>query len=245
MKKALIIFSALFLLLTLLPSEGMAQLKTRKELNKERNDLKKRVKEKAIKQARKEGERLQKEEGWSVFPGELPLEKQLEQAWENQYEMRQNPDGTETNAWIWSTGNAVAQTTSAAKMQAVELSKVELAGQLKTYVAALTTSNIANAQISGVDAETEQSIVQSAKSITSATLTQIKPILVLYRKQIPKKELKKNANKQQLAPGTVEVQVMLFYDLYQVDFQTRDAIKTELKEKLKDNEEELKKLMDL
>jgi len=244
MKKALVIFSALFLLLTLLPSEGFAQLKSRKELNKERKDLRDKVKDKALKKARQEAERLEKEEGWKVFPGDVPLDKMLEQSWMNQYEMKQNPDGNQTNAYIWSSGNAVAQTESAAKMQAVELAKVDLAGQLKTYVAALTTSNIANSQISGVNAETEQSIVQSAKSITSATLTQIKPIVAMYRKSIPKKELKKS-NKQQLAPGTIEVQVMMFYDLYQADFQTRDAIKTELKDKLKDNEEELKKLMDM
>jgi len=244
MKKALIIFSALFLLVTLMPSEGLAQLKTRKELNKERKELRDKVKDKALKKARKEAERLQKEEGWSVFPGDVPLDKMLEQSWMNQYEMRQNPDGSETNAYIWASNNGVAKTKSAAQMQAVELAKVQLAGQLKTYVAALTTSNIANAQLSGVDAETEQSIVQSAKSITSATLTQTKAQVLLYRNSIPKKELKKN-NKMQLAPGTVEVQVMLFYDLYQADFQSRDAIKTELKEKLKDNEEELKKLMDL
>jgi hypothetical protein len=244
MKKALVIFSALFLLLTLLPNEGFAQLKSRKELNKERKDLRDKVKDKALKKARQEADRLQKEEGWSVFPGDVPLAKMLEQSWMNQYEMRQNPDGSQSNAYIWATGNGVAQTKSAAQMQAIELAKVELAGQLKTYVAALTTSNIANAQISGVNAETEQSIVQSAKSITSATLTQTKPLVLLYRNMIPKKELKKN-NKQQLAPGTVEVQVMLFYDLYQADFQTRDAIKTELKEKLKDNEQELKKLMDM
>lgn len=244
MKKALVIFSALFLLLTLLPTMSNAQIKTRKELNKERKELIKKVKDKAIKQARKEAKRLEKEEGWRVFPGDMPLEKSLEISWMNQYEMRQNPDGSESNAYIWATGNAVAKTNSAGKMQAIELAKVELAGQLKTYVAALTTSNIANAQLSSVDAETEQSIVQSAKSITSATLTQIKPTVVLYRKSIPKKELKKS-NKQQLAPGTVEVQAMLFYDLYQADFQTRDAIKQELKDKLKDNEAELKKLMDL
>ena len=244
MKKALIIFSALFLFLILVPTEGFAQLKTRKELNKERKDLRDKVKDKALKKARQAAADLEKEEGWRVFPGDVPLDKMLEQSWMNQYEMRQNPDGTESNAYIWATGNGVAQTKSAAQMQAIELAKVELAGQLKTYVAALTTSNIANAQISGVDAETEQSIVQSAKSITSATLTQIKPLVLLYRTKIPKKELKKN-NRQQLAPGVVEVQVMLFYDLYQADFQSRDAIKEELKEKLKDNEEELKKLMEL
>lgn len=244
MKKALVIFSALFLFLVMISTGTNAQIKSRKELNKERKELRDKVKDKALKKARKEAERLEKEEGWRTFPGDVPMDKMLEQSWMNQYEMRQNPDGTESNAYIWATGNGVAQTKSAAQMQAIELSKVELAGQLKTYVAALTTSNIANAQISGVDAETEQNIVQSAKSITSATLTQLKPLVLLYRTKIPNKELKKN-NKQQLAPGTVEVQVMMFYDLYQADFQTRDAIKEELKDKMKDNEAELKKLMEL
>jgi len=244
MKKALIILSALFLLFTVMPTDGFGQIKTRRQLAKERKTLRKKVKEKALKKARKEAKRLTKEEGWRVFPGDKPLDKMLEDSWMKQYEMKLNNDMSETNAYIWSTGNGISKTKSAGKMQAMELAKVELAGQLKTHVAALTTSNIANAQLSGVDAETEMSIVQSAKSITSATLTQIKPIVVLYRTKIPRKELKKN-NRQQLAPGVSEIQVMLFYDLYQADIQTRDAIKKELKEKLKDNEEELKKLMDL
>ncbi len=245
MKKVLIILSALFLLFSVAPTDSFGQIKSRKELQKERKQLRNKIKEKAVKQARKEAKRLEKEEGWRVFPGDKPLEKMLEDSWMKQYEMKYDPaTGGETNAYIWATGNAVAKTKSAGKMQAMELAKVELAGQLKTHVAALTTANIANAQLSGVDAETEQSIVQTAKNITAATLTQIKPTVVLYRTKIPKKELKKN-NKQQLAPGTVEVQVMLFYDLYQADYQTREAIKQELKDKLKDNEAELKKLMDL
>lgn len=244
MKKALLILSVLFLLFTIMPTEGFSQIKTRRQLNKERKVLRKKIKEKALKKARKEAKRLGKEEGWRIFPGAVLLDKMLEDSWMKQYEMKLNNDMSETNAYIWATGNGVSKTKSAGKMQAMELAKVELAGQLKTHVAALTTSNIANAQLSGVDAETEMSIVQSAKSITSATLTQVKPTVVLYRTKIPRKELKKN-NRQQLTPGTVEVQVMLFYDLYQVDIQTREAIKQELKDKLKDNEAELKKLMDL
>lgn len=249
MKKALVIFSALFLLVSFNAENVEAQTKkevrqTRKAMMAKRKQYQKIIKNKAVKQARKEAKRLTKEEGWRVFPGDMPLDKALEKSWIMQYEEKPAPDGTMGASHIWATGNGVAKTKSAAKMQAVELAKVELAGQLKTQVAALTTANIANAQLSGVDAETEQSIVQSAKNITSATLSQIKPVIVLYRSKIPRKELKKN-NKQQLTSGTVEVQTMLFYDLYQADFQTRDAIKQELKEKLKDNEAELKKLMDL
>jgi hypothetical protein len=249
MKKALVIFSALFLLFTFASIDADAQTKkeikqTRKALMAKRDQYRKLIKDKAVKQARKEAKRLEKEEGWRVFPGDMPLEKALEKSWSYQYEEKPDPDGNLGPAFIWATGNGVAKTKSAAKMQAIELAKVELAGQLKTHVAALTTSNIANAQLSGVDAETEQLIVQSAKSITSATLSQLKPVIVLYRSSIPKKERKKN-NKQQLAPGTVEVQAMLFYDLYQADIQVRDEIKKTLKEKMKDNEDELKKLMDL
>ena len=61
MKKALVIFSALFLLLTIMPNESFAQLKTRKELNKERKDLRDRVEDKSLKKARQEAERLEKE----------------------------------------------------------------------------------------------------------------------------------------------------------------------------------------
>ncbi len=249
MKKLLFIMSALFLLVSFAPNEVEAQTKkqirkTRKAMQAKRKQYRKLIKDKAVRQARKEAKRLEKQEGWRVFPGDMPLEKALEKAWTYQYEEKPADDGTLGPAYIWATGNGVAKTKSAAKMQAIELAKVELAGQLKTHVAALTTANIANAQLTGVDAETEQSIVQTAKNITAATLQQVKPTIVLYRTKIPRKELRKN-NRQQLTPGTVEVQAMLFYDLYQADFQTRDAIKQELKEKLKDNEEELKKIMDL
>ena len=53
MKKALIIFSALFLFFLIIPTEADAQLKSRKELRKEREELRKRVKDKALKEARK------------------------------------------------------------------------------------------------------------------------------------------------------------------------------------------------
>jgi len=242
MKKKILLF-AVSLMITI-SSNSFGQIQSRKEMKKHRKELRAQVKDKAIRQARKEAKTLEKQEGWRVFPGDKPLEKMLEDSWMKQYEMKTNPDMSETNAYIWAVGNAVAKTKEAAKMQAMERAKTELAGQMQTYVTALTTANIANAQLSGVDAETEQNIVQTAKNITSAKLSQVKPTVLLYRTRIPKKELKKN-NKQQLASGAVEVQVMLYYDLYQVDIQTRDAIKQELKEKLKNNEEELKKIMEL
>ncbi len=244
MKNSVIILSALFIFFAFAEIGINAQVKTRKQLKKERKDQRKRVGQKALKKARKEAKRLSKHHGWSVAPGDKPLDKMLESSWMKQYEVRENDDMSETEAYIWATGNGVAKTKSAAKMQAMEMAKIELAGQLETKVAALTTTNIGNAQLSTIDAETEQNIVKSAKSITGARLTNIKPVVILYRTRIPRKGLKAN-NKQQLKPGTVEVQVMLFYDLYQAEIQVRETIKKELKDKLKGNEEELKKLMKL
>jgi len=251
MKKALLILSAFFLMTAIMPTLVDAQVKSRKEIRESRLVRKKalkQLKEKAIKEARKKEKEYRKVYGWRELEGSKPIAKMLQDSWLKQEEKKTDADFNETNAYIWATGNGVAATQSAAKMQAMELAKVEIAGLIKSHVAALTTSNIANAQLSNIDATTTQSIVQSAKTITSATLSNIKPVVILMRKEIPRKGLKKASGKKrekQLKAGMTEVQVMLFYDLYQLDFQVRDAIKNELKDKLKDNEAELKKLMGL
>ncbi len=237
-------FVATLFLMLAISGQSFAQLKSVREMKKQRKVQIKNIKEKAVRKARQEEKRLTKEEGWLVFPGALPMSKMLESSWIKQYEMKQNDDMSETNAYIYASGNGVAKSKTAAKMQAIELAKVELAGQLQSHVTALTTSNIGNIQISNVDAETKQEVIQSAKTITSATLTNIKPVIILYRTQIPKKELKRNG-KQQLKAGIVEVQVMLFYDLYQADIQVRKEIKKNLKIKMDKNEDELNKILGL
>jgi hypothetical protein len=77
MKKALIIFSALFLFFLFVPAESDAQIKTRKELLKERKDLRDRVKDKALKEARKQADEYEKDYGWRTFEGDLRWRKCL------------------------------------------------------------------------------------------------------------------------------------------------------------------------
>lgn len=250
MKKLSIALSILFIAaLSFQASDVSAQIyKSRKELAKERKECKSRVKDKAMRTARKEAKRYVKYEGWKVFPGERPLAKMLEQSWIKQEMKKFDPTtGEEKDAFIWATGNGLARNKSAAQMQAIELAKVELAGKMKTEVAALVTANIANAQLSTVDSESITEVTSSAKTITSATLKNVKPVVLLYRTAIPKKGLKQYKRSErasrQIKPGNVEVQVTLFYDLYQADIQAREHIKKELKDKLKNNEADLKKLM--
>lgn len=250
MRKFVITFTVLFTaLLAFQASDAVAQqFKTRKQLEEERKEMKDRIGDKAVKKARVQAKEYEEEEGWQVFPGERPLDKMLEESW-MKMEMKKydSQTGEEKDAYIWATGNGLARNKSAAQMQAIELAKVELAGKLKTEVASLVSANVANAQLSTVDSESVTEIVQSAKTITSATLNNVKPVVLLYRTAIPKKGLKKYPKEErdarQIKPGNVEVQVTLFYDLYQADIQVREEIKKGLKDKLKDNEEDLKKLM--
>ena len=84
-------------------------------------DLKKEIKKKPVKEAKKEAKKFAKD-GYKVAPGALPMGKQIEAAWMRQYEM--DEDGYPL--YIVASGNSVANTTSAAKLQATELAKLEL-----------------------------------------------------------------------------------------------------------------------
>ncbi len=75
-KIKLFAFSAFALMLLFFSPLAMAQ--STKELKKE-------VKSKALKDARKEAKRLKKD-GYNVNPGQLPMDKQLEKSWMMAYE---------------------------------------------------------------------------------------------------------------------------------------------------------------
>ena len=158
-------------------------------------EIEKELKEKAIKSARKEAKQMDKE-GWQVNPGSLPLEKILEQAWGKQMLIDENGDPR----YITADGNAVAQSKSAAEMQAIEFAKLQLAGMVQTNISSLIDANIANAQLSTEEAASVTEVVQSAKNIIATELGFINPFFKVF------KSIKNNQ---------VEVQVRIFYDTNQ------------------------------
>ncbi len=192
-------------------------------------DVKSLVKEKPSSQARKEEKKLMKA-GWDVAPGSLPLAKVLDKAWEMAYQTNESGQPKYMSA----DGNGVAQSKSAAEMQAMELAKLQLAGQLQQNIAALTTANIGNSQTSNVDAATVTEVIQSAKNIIATKLGRIDPVFKIYRSHETYPALNK---------GIVEVQCRIFYDKDQAETQAKQVVKEELKKKTQANEEELKKLM--
>lgn len=149
------------------------RIKERKELAKQ---SKKDLEQKASKTARKEAKRLTKE-GWKVAPGALPLEKQLDRAYQMQY--RFDEDGFPD--FIFGEATSIGGNYDAAKMQALELAKQNLAGQIQTEVTALIENTVANEQMDQSDAASVTRSVVASKNLISQSIGRVIPVVETYR----------------------------------------------------------------
>lgn len=211
----------LFLILIagiILPAGSIYAQQTERELKKE-------IKDKAIREARKEAKRM-KRDGWYVPPGSLPLDKIIENAWMRQY----TEDDNGNPLYITADGNAVAESKTAGEMQAIEMGKLQLAGLIETNVSSLISGNIGNAQLSTEDAASVTEIVQSSKNIIATQLGYVNPFFKLHK---------------DIGKDKIEVQVRLFYDVRQSLEIAKKVVRQEIKDKLKVNEQQLEKLMGL
>jgi len=125
------VFLTMIVAIMFVAATEVVTAQTTKELAKERKTLLKMSKSqltaKASKDARKNAKKLTKE-GWTVAPGALPLEKQLDKSYMMQYEFDEN----QFPKYIMGEAMAIAENYDAAKMQALELAKQNLAGQIQT-----------------------------------------------------------------------------------------------------------------
>ena len=134
------------------------------------------LKERASKQARKEAKRMKKE-GWTVAPGALPIDKQLDKSYLMQYEYGEDM----YPRYIMGEAMSVGGNYDAAKMQALELAKQNLAGQIQTEVTALIENTVANEQLQGNEAESITRSVMAAKNLISQSLGRTIPVIEVYR----------------------------------------------------------------
>lgn len=149
------------------------QIKERKELAKQ---TKKQLSEKASKTARKEAKKLAKE-GWTVSPGALPLEKQLDKSYTMQFEY--DKDGFPQ--YIMGEAMSVGGNYDAAKMQALELAKQNLAGQVQSEITALIENTVTNEQLTQSDAATVTRSVLASKNMIAQSIGRIVPVVEIYR----------------------------------------------------------------
>ncbi len=184
--------------------------------------LKKEISAKAMKSARKEA-KTYKKDGYYIAPGALLLDKQLENAWMKQYEV----DDKDEPKYIVATGNSVAETQTAAKLQATETAKLELAGQISSQIAALIENSIANQQLNNEDAASITKTVAASKNLIAQELGKVIPLVELYKKI-----------------GTnVEANVRLAYNLDTAYEVAKKVIRKSLEEETEIAHEKLEKLM--
>jgi len=183
----------------------------------------KELKSRAIKEARKEA-RKYKKDGFYVAPGALVMDKQLEKAWIKQYEEDENG----YPMYITATGNAVAETQTAAKLQANEMAKFELAGSIATNIAGLIESNIANAQLNNEEATSVTEVSAAAKNLIAQEIGRTVTLFEIYR------EVDKN---------NIEANVRVAYNSQKVEEAAKKIIREELKKKTEIQQDKLEKLM--
>lgn len=217
--KKLLIFA---FMLTLSVSTASAQ--SRKDIAKERKELTKvskaELNAKATKIARKEAKKLTKA-GWIVTPGALPLEKQLDKAYLLQYEY----DEDMYPKYIVSEAMSVGENYDAAKMQANELAKQNLAGQIQTAVTAIIENSVANQQLAKEEASSLTQSIIAGKNLITQNIGRVIPLVECYR-------VKSNLNK--------EVSVRIAYN----SAMAKAAVKRAIQDELKGKSEELQKKID-
>lgn len=225
MRKSLL-FSIVAMFLMMISLNAFAQEKATgkayKNLQKQEKVLNKDIQKKAIKDARKQAKQLTKE-GFRTPVGKLPLDKQIEAAWQKQAEM-----DTDGNPWWYiASSRAIGGNQSAASLQATNAAKLDLAGQIQTKVSQLIEAKVANDDLGQEEAASLSNIVAASKSMISATLGRTIPLVEVYR-TLPNKN--------------VEVQVTLGYSQQAA---TQTAIKAIRDDLAKKSEELAKKLDEL
>ncbi len=193
------------------------QLDQRKEIRKQ---SKSELSQKATKDARKQAKQYKKE-GWTVAPGALPIEKQLDRVYLMQYEY----DEDLFPKYLMSEAMSDAQNYDAAKMQALELAKQNLASQIQTEVTALIDNKVANDQLGPEEAASLTKMISNGKQLISQKLGRVLPVVEMYR-TLP------NKNK--------EVLVRIAYSAK----MAKAAAKNSIREDLEKESDELGKKLD-
>lgn len=176
-----------------------------------------------VKNAKKKAKEYVKE-GWEVVPGKLPLESQLERS----YTLAREMDDTGLPKFIVAEAMSIGQNYDAAKMQALDLAKINLAGQIQTEITSLIESSVANEQLAEEEAVSITETVAASKSKIAQNIGRIIPIVECYR-------TRPNKNK--------EVLVMVGYNSQLAMEAAKKTVRQELEKKGEKLHEQLDKVM--
>ena len=178
------------------------------------------IKAKASKAAKQEAKKFTKE-GWETTPGALPLERQFDRSFNMQYER----DEYGNLKFLIGEAMSIGENYDAAKMQALELSKQNLAGQIQTEITAIIENSVNNDQLGQDEAASLTKTVLEGKSLISNSIGRIIPVVECYR-------TKSNKNKE-----------VLVRVAYSVDM-AKSVAKRAIHKTLENENEELRKKLE-
>ena len=167
------------------------------------------LKIKASKDAKKEAKRLSKE-GWTPFPGGLPIERQYDKVFLLEYDEDINMEPK----WAFGEGRDQGQFFEAARSTADAFAKSNLVGKLNTEITTEVKAQMSNKELQDAQAQSVAAVVEKSASITVQRLSGIKPVLQLQRK---------------LKNGNVEVMVRYAYNREKAKMDTFKWIDDECK----------------
>ena len=165
-----------------------------------------------------------KKEGWITVPGALPLDKQLDKSYMMQYEY----DESMFPKYIMGEAMSIGENYDAAKMQALELAKQNLAGQIQTEVTALIDNTVANKQMAQEQATSITQSVMASKNLISQSIGRTIPVMEAYRV---------------LAGKNKEVLVRIAYNAEMAKELVKKTIRENLEKKGDDLHNQLDKLL--
>ena len=211
MKKLMMVAMALIVAVS-----GTMYAQDAKEIRKQRKEVarlaKSEMKDRASKDARKEAKKLEKE-GWVIFPGDLPLAKQLDRSYIMEYEYVQNAAGSIVPKYLVGRGMATGEYYSAAQNAAVQLALQYVAGLAEIDITTLTETTLANRESDVVASVAE--VVSASKNIVAKKIGEVAPIVTLHKD----------------GKNEVSVLVRVVYDRNTVMKAYKETIREQLEEK--------------
>lgn len=153
-----------------------------------------------------------KKEGWVVAPGQLPLERQLDRSFQLMIELDENG----YQKYVSGEGQSIGNNYDAAKMQALEMAKMQMVSKVQSQISTIVDNTVSNAQLSREQAESVTETVAASKTLISQNIGHVMTIVEVYRDK-PRK--------------SKEVRVVIFYNAEMALQSAKKAIRSELEKK--------------
>ncbi len=181
-------------------------------------------KDKVVKDAKKEAKKWEKE-GYTNLPGNLPLANQFEKSLVMQVMVNDDGDAR----FLSATGSAISGSEGVSQANAMDNTRLQLAGLIQTEVSALITNNKGNTGYTADEMQTVDEFLASSKTLIQNKIGRIKPVIEMMRRVDDK----------------FEYRFTVMYDTEDAKKIAKELLQVELEGKLDKNEEELNKLLGL